>query len=80
MCIRDRYKTLALTRKPDAVVEGAEMVVVDVTDQSSVEAALAGRKVRDAICMYILLLLLRTCLAARDLYDVASHIRTSQIY
>ncbi|CAN0543100.1 unnamed protein product, partial [Ectocarpus sp. 8 AP-2014] len=44
-CVRRGYKTIALTRNPDAVVEGAEMVVADVTDPASVDAALAGRKV-----------------------------------
>lgn len=44
-CVRRGYKTIALTRNPDAVVEGAEMVVADVTDPASIEAALAGRKV-----------------------------------
>lgn len=45
-CVRRGYKTIALTRNPDAVVEGAEMVVADVTDPASIDAALAGRKVR----------------------------------
>ena len=44
-CVRRGYKTIALTRNPSAVVEGAEMVVADVTDPSSIDAALAGRKV-----------------------------------
>lgn len=45
-CVKRGYKTIALTRNPDAVVEGAEMVVADVTDPASIDAALAGRKVR----------------------------------
>lgn len=44
-CVRRGYKTIALTRNPDAMVDGAEMVVADVTDPASVEAALVGRKV-----------------------------------
>lgn len=44
-CVKRGYKTIALTRNPDAVVEGAEMVVADVTDPASIDAALAGRKV-----------------------------------
>lgn len=45
-CVRRGYKTIALTRKPNALpIEGAEMVVADVTDPSSIEAALAGHKV-----------------------------------
>lgn len=47
-CVRRGYKTIALTRNPEATVEGAEMVVADVTDPASIEAALAGRKV----CLY----------------------------
>ena len=49
-CVRRGYKTIALTRNPDAVVEGAEMVVADVTDPASIEAALAGRKVGTEMC------------------------------
>lgn len=45
-CVRRGYKTLALTRNPDARVEGAETIVTDVTDPASVEEALAGRNVR----------------------------------
>lgn len=45
-CVNRGYKTIALTRNPKAVVEGAEMVVADVTDPASVDAALAGRNVR----------------------------------
>ncbi|CAM9957215.1 unnamed protein product [Scytosiphon promiscuus] len=55
-CVRRGYKTLALTRNPDAVVEGAEMVVADVTDPASIEAALAGRKVDGMV----------SCLASRS--------------
>ncbi|CAN0306033.1 unnamed protein product [Pylaiella littoralis] len=55
-CVKRGYKTIALTRNPDAVVEGAEMVVADVTDQASVDAALAGRKVDGMV----------SCLASRS--------------
>eukprot|EP00752_Nemacystus_decipiens_P012484 g11058.t1 len=55
-CVRRGYKTIALTRNPDAVVEGAEMVVADVTDPASIEAALAGRKVDGMV----------SCLASRS--------------
>lgn len=44
-CVRRGYKTIALTRRADAAIEGAETVVTDVTDPASIEAALAGRKV-----------------------------------
>lgn len=44
-CVRRGYKTIALTRKPGFVIEGAEMVVADVTDVASVKAAMKGRKV-----------------------------------
>lgn len=49
-CVRRGYKTIALTRDPKADIEGAEMVITDVTDQSSIEAALAGRNVRRHQC------------------------------
>lgn len=45
-CVRRGYNTLALTRNPASVIEGAEMVVTDVTDPASLEAAFAGRNVR----------------------------------
>lgn len=44
-CVRRGYKTIALSRRQDAVIEGAETIVADVTDPSDVEAAIAGRKV-----------------------------------
>ncbi|CAM9344100.1 unnamed protein product [Ectocarpus sp. 6 AP-2014] len=55
-CVRRGYKTIALTRNPDAVVEGAEMVVADVTDPASVDEALAGRKIDGLV----------SCLASRS--------------
>lgn len=53
-CVRRGYRTVALTRNPDAVIEGAEMVVTDVTDPLSVASALEGRKVTecfDFVCL-----------------------------
>ncbi|CAM9453431.1 unnamed protein product [Ascophyllum nodosum] len=55
-CVRRGYRTIALTRSPDAVIEGADMVVADVTDPSSLTAALEGRKVDGVI----------SCLASRS--------------
>ncbi|CAM9907751.1 unnamed protein product, partial [Choristocarpus tenellus] len=58
-CVRRGYKTIALTRNPDATIKGAEMVTVDVTNPSSLDAVLAGRKVSTVDCVI-------SCLASRS--------------
>lgn len=55
-CVRRGYNTLALTRNPASVIEGAEMVVTDVTDPASLEAAFAGRNIDGVV----------SCLASRS--------------